>query len=91
MLGSGRGSGSAQPPGEKARRAPLDRLVGSCPSCKIGLQAFEVPAHPAFLEVCPRCFGMWFDRGELRLLRDEAVTVWLRKVLDTVRRNAGAV
>jgi serine/threonine protein kinase/Zn-finger nucleic acid-binding protein len=90
LLGSDRGSGAAQPPSEKMRRAPLDRLVGSCPSCKIGLQAFEVPSHPAFLEVCPRCFGMWFDRGELRLLREEPVVLWLKNVLETVRKQAQA-
>jgi serine/threonine protein kinase/Zn-finger nucleic acid-binding protein len=90
LLGADRGTSASVPSSEKMRRAPLDRLVGSCPSCKIGLQAFEVPAHPAFLEVCPRCFGMWFDRGELRLLRDDAVVVWLRKVLESVRKNARA-
>jgi serine/threonine protein kinase/Zn-finger nucleic acid-binding protein len=75
---------------EKMKRAPYDQLVGSCPSCRIGLSAFEVPGRPAFLEVCPRCFGMWFDRGELVLLREQEVVAWLRKVRESVRKGSTA-
>ncbi|MCK6552307.1 protein kinase [Myxococcota bacterium] len=71
---------------EKLRRAPLDRLIGSCPTCRIGLAAFEVPGQPAALEVCPRCYGTWFDRGELKLLRDTQVVEWLRKTLKSLGR-----
>jgi Zn-finger nucleic acid-binding protein len=80
MIGAASESQTA-PPMEKMKRAPLDRLVGSCPSCRIGLSSYEVPDQPASLEVCPRCHGMWFDRGELRLLREGAVVIWLRKLL----------
>ncbi|MBK6684673.1 MAG: protein kinase [Deltaproteobacteria bacterium] len=63
-------------------QAPLDKLVGSCPSCKDGLTAYEVPGHPASLEVCGHCLGVWFDGGELELLDDPAVDVWLRALLE---------
>lgn len=75
---------------EKPQRAPLDRLIGSCPTCRIGLSAYEVPDQPAALEVCPRCFGMWFDRGELRLLREPAVLGWLRKIRASMGATAKA-
>jgi Zn-finger nucleic acid-binding protein len=68
-------------------RAPLDRIFGSCPSCKIGLKSFEVPDQPAALEVCPRCIGVWFDRGELKLLRHSDVVAWLRTVMESVRTS----
>lgn len=74
-------------PSDRMKRAPLDRLVGSCPSCKIGLHAFEVPNQPASFEVCPLCYGMWFDRGELRLLREPEIVLWLRRRLSEVREN----
>lgn len=65
--------------------APLDPLLGSCPSCRVGLRAFAVPNEQASLEVCPRCLGVWFDRGETTLLDREPVVAWLRGVLDTLR------
>lgn len=80
-------SSRAQLPTDGTGRAPLDRIFGSCPSCKIGLRSFEVPNHPASLEVCPRCIGVWFDRGELRLLTDASVVNWLRTVLESVRTS----
>ncbi|MEL7372063.1 MAG: protein kinase, partial [Myxococcota bacterium] len=36
-----------QMPGESFKRAPLDRLVGSCPTDRVGLHAYKVPGHPA--------------------------------------------
>lgn len=73
------------------QQAPLDRLVGSCPSCKDGLTAYEVPGHPASLEVCSHCLGVWFDGGELELLDDPAVEAWLRALLDSQEEGSGSV
>lgn len=41
----------------------------ACPNHK---GVFLEPAMVAGVEVdyCPRCYGMWFDRGELRLAKD---------------------
>ncbi len=72
-------------PGQQFQQAPLDRLVGSCPTCRIGLAAYGVPAQPASLEICPRCLGVWFDAGELRLLSEGGVVTWLRKLLESLR------
>lgn len=69
-------------PGGAAERAPLDHLIGSCPTCRIGLSGFPVPGEPASLELCPRCHGLWLDAGELRLLGEGSVVAWLRGVLD---------
>jgi Zn-finger nucleic acid-binding protein len=71
-------SGAAMP-------APLDPLIGSCPSCRVGLRTFSVPEAEASLEVCPRCFGAWFDRGEIELLEREDVVRWFRGVIENLR------
>jgi Zn-finger nucleic acid-binding protein len=72
-------------PGHQFQQAPLDRLVGSCPTCRVGLHAYAVPGHPASLEVCQRCLGVWFDAGELRLLSEGPVVGWLRKLVESHR------
>lgn len=64
--------------------APLDGLVGTCPVDKVALERHPVPGHPASLEVCPICRGVWFDRGESDLLSEGQVSTWLRFLLDTV-------
>jgi serine/threonine protein kinase len=69
-------------------RAPLDVLVGSCPNDRVALRAFNVPGHPAAIEVCPMCHGVWFDKGELRLLREDDVHMWLGTLLDALRSAA---
>jgi Zn-finger nucleic acid-binding protein len=81
LLGAGLDATAPAGPGAAFARAPLDRLAGSCPSCRIALTAHEVPGHPAHVEVCPRCRGTWFDRGELELLGDAQVMAWLRGVV----------
>lgn len=65
-------------------RAPLDAIVGTCPTDRVALTLHPVPGHPASLEVCPICFGVWFDRDELELLRSGEVASWLRILLDTL-------
>jgi serine/threonine protein kinase/Zn-finger nucleic acid-binding protein len=72
-------------PGQQFTPAPLDRLVGSCPTCRIGLMAYAVPGQPASLEICPRCLGVWFDAGELRLLSEGGVVGWLHRLIDSLR------
>ncbi len=74
-------------PGEVFQRAPLDRLVGSCPTDRVGLHAYQVPDQPAHIEVCPLCSGVWFDDGELRLLSEPDVAQWLRELLDQLESS----
>lgn len=75
--------------GAAPERAPLDPLLGSCPSCKVGLRAFGVPGAPATLEVCPRCLGVWFDRGEVELMARPDVVSWFRGIIDSMRFSGG--
>lgn len=81
------GKRSNSQPVTRFERAPLDRLVGSCPTCRVGLVAYDVPNRPASLEVCPHCLGVWFDHGELELLRDGQVSTWLRVLLDALKQE----
>ena len=74
-------------PDEVFREAPLDRLVGSCPSCRVGLETYRVPGQPAHLEVCAHCLGVWFDHDELRLLAHDDVVTWLRGVLQAMEAH----
>jgi Zn-finger nucleic acid-binding protein len=69
-------------------RAPLDPLMGSCPSCKVGLRPFGVPGTTSALEVCPRCLGVWFDRDEVDLMTRPDVVSWFRSVIDGMRFSA---
>jgi serine/threonine protein kinase len=90
FLGAGQSRAQmVQEKGEKAKfeRAPLDGLQGSCPTCKVGLRPFKVPGHPASLELCPNCYGTWFDKGELSLLDDDKVVAWLRKTSDQLKHS----
>ena len=77
-----------QMPGEVYQRAPLDRLVGSCPTDRVGLHAYQVPNQPAHIEVCPVCAGVWFDDGELRLLSEPDVAQWMRELFDQLETVA---
>jgi Zn-finger nucleic acid-binding protein len=40
--------------------------VKDCPVCHDRLK--EVPRHGVLIDVCPRCRGVWLDRGELEKL-----------------------
>lgn len=84
VLGEGEsGPADGEPPtGERAR---LDEVVGSCPVCRCGLRAFAVPGHAAALEVCPSCHGVWFDAGEIDLLKRSDVVTWFRTLHDSLR------
>jgi serine/threonine protein kinase len=85
ILGQASESAPTMLPGQKFSQAPLDELVGSCPTCRVGLVAHSVPGQPASLEICPNCFGVWFDHEELRLLSHDDVVTWLRYLLDSLR------
>lgn len=67
------------------QKAPYDNVVGSCPVCKVGLRPFSVPGQPASFEICGNCIGVWFDEGEIELLRNDDVVTWFRTLLDSMR------
>ncbi len=41
-----------------------------CPNCEEGMR--EIERHGVRIDVCPRCRGVWLDRGELEKLLDAA-------------------
>lgn len=41
-----------------------------CPNCQIDLQMTE--RHGVEIDYCPRCRGVWLDRGELDKIIDRA-------------------
>ena len=44
-----------------------------CPSCQIDLQMAE--RHSVEIDYCPRCRGVWLDRGELDKIIERSATV----------------
>jgi len=41
-----------------------------CPNCNEGMQ--EIRRNEVQIDVCPKCRGVWLDRGELEKLLDSA-------------------
>ncbi|GBD40788.1 hypothetical protein HRbin39_00157 [bacterium HR39] len=41
-----------------------------CPNCAEGMR--EVERHGVRIDVCPKCRGVWLDRGELEKLLEAA-------------------
>lgn len=77
-------------PAKPLTEAPLDRLVGSCPTCRLGLEAYPVPGQPAHLEICGHCMGVWFDHDEMKLLAHDDVVTWLRHLISAIEAKAGS-
>jgi Zn-finger nucleic acid-binding protein len=50
--------------------APPSVSEARCPRCGVALEATRGEASE--IELCPRCGGMWLDRGEFRLATAEA-------------------
>ena len=65
--------------------AELDRVVGSCPQCRVGLKCYAVPKQNASFEVCHNCFGVWLDKHEIQLFESQDVITWFRTLLDSLR------
>jgi hypothetical protein len=73
-------------------RAKLEKLrqaagqptwAGMCPRCLVKLNQRE--HHDVQIDECPKCGGLWLDKGELQALierEDESwASRWLRSVL----------
>lgn len=65
--------------------AELDQLVGSCPSCRVGLKSYSVPGAKASFEICGLCLGVWLDKREIQLLESQDVITWFRTLLDSIK------
>ncbi|MEE2904561.1 MAG: protein kinase [Myxococcota bacterium] len=83
LLGEIRTFGKHQEP-KLSESVDLDRVVGSCPQCRIGLKPYAVPNHNVSFEICPKCYGVWLDRDEIRLFRNQDVVTWFRILLDSI-------
>ncbi len=77
-------------PGQNHKEAPMDRLVGSCPTCRLGLETYRVPDQPAHLEICSHCLGAWFDHDELSLLAHNDIVTWLRALISALEARGPA-
>ncbi len=60
--------------GEKKFKNIRPHLSRQCPTCKIALQTIDVGEKISFfVERCPECYGLFFDRGELEDLVEMSV------------------
>src|SRR4051812_44526144 len=57
----------------------------NCPVCPAEAMRM-VPSGGVVIDVCPRCAGMWFDRGELELFPDRPSS----RVFLAAARTAGS-
>ena len=60
-----------------------------CPNCKTKMHAVETESHYGanlFLDQCPTCGGLWFDRRELYRVR-EGKAVDIRAKVDPLNIN----
>lgn len=48
----------------------IERLPMACPLCHVELTMAE--RHEVEIDYCPRCRGVWLDRGELDKILDRA-------------------
>ena len=65
-----------------------------CPDCDIPLQTLDLKVEGKFfIERCERCFGLFFDPGELEALLDKSVsnvfTVDRRRIETLAREQSG--
>ena len=56
---------------ERGERTTVPILV--CPNCEEGMR--EVRRNDVLIDVCPKCRGVWLDRGELEKLLETARAV----------------
>lgn len=50
--------------------APREAVRSSrqCPKCAVSLSQFDYPGTEIEVDLCPRCSGIWLDRGEFSSL-----------------------
>ena len=52
----------------------LDAAIGKCPKCteEIKLERTNCPKG-IFVDICPKCEGVWLDGGEIKKMRDRTL------------------
>lgn len=65
---------------EHKKREPVD-----CPKCQVRLNEIDamIPGKELMMDACPKCHGLWFDKGELRKVIGE------RKLADYLTKDIG--
>lgn len=66
---------------EHKKKEPVE-----CPKCKVKLNEIDamIPDKKLMMDVCPKCHGIWFDKGELRkVIGDRKLTDYLTKDIGT--------
>ncbi len=61
-----------------------------CPRCYVPLKRKEVDVFGpnVFIDLCPKCHGLWLDRGELeKLVKDKKLSDYLTKDLGTQSKS----
>lgn len=58
-----------------------DKITGKCPRCRVILWRRKVYDRDFHVEVCPSCFGVWLDEGELRLIDADKLLPIIQKLI----------
>lgn len=53
---------------ETKPNSEADKIAGKCPRCHLVLWRRKIEEKNFHVEICPSCFGVWLDEGELRLI-----------------------
>lgn len=61
-----------------------------CPKCSVAANRIEIDVFGPniFIDICPRCEGIWLDAGELgKLLKDRKLSDYLTKDIGTQSKS----
>ena len=67
----------------------LEKKV-ECPKCWVEMdrEEIEIPGPNVLIDICPKCKGIWLDKGELnKLLRDRKLSDYLTKHIGTQSKS----
>ena len=66
---------------EPKKQEPVD-----CPKCQVKLNEIDamIPGKTLMIDACPKCHGIWLDKGELRkIIGDRKLADYLTKHIGT--------
>lgn len=59
-----------------------------CPKCHVKMiKMIDKEQHHIKYELCPTCYGTYFDAGEFRDLKEHSILEHFKELLDTIRSN----
>ncbi|PIV67811.1 MAG: transcription factor, partial [Euryarchaeota archaeon CG01_land_8_20_14_3_00_38_12] len=68
---------------------PKNKLI-ECPRCWVKMNQTEINVlgPNVIIDVCPKCNGVWFDKGELKkILKDRKLSDYLTKNIGTQTKS----